>query len=662
MTRRTKVLALLVTVGGAVALGLIARLLPAYRWMFEPLAFALLLLVVLVLIVRGLKVFLWRVGRRLAFSYFLIGIVPIPMVVLLFLFTAYLHAGYFLGHLYRDAVQGLELQLHQSAASQLGRFERGLRPPASDGEGTVFAFYRDGRRLGGSTVAPELWPAWLLARQDPVAEEEREAQAPFVVDAGGRATLVGAAVGDDMGILAIFDGDLEAELSRRADLVVRISDPEQPAESSPIRVSIGSHQFNFHGPLGGFRAQPVAAEGSVPAAPLPFWKRRLFWWTELAGPVPSLDTGITRYDYVAAALGGTAQTVYRHLFSSSAEVDTVVWGGLLAVTGLLSTLYAIALAMALSMIFTLSRAVNRLSRATDQVRDGEFSVRIPVRRHDQIGQLQRSFNQMAANLDELVVTATQKEVLERELQIASELQQSLLPSDLPAVEAVDFSSLFEPSAAIGGDYFDILDIGSGRLAVVIADVSGHGLPTGLRMAMLKAALTLLVEQGRTPVEILRKLDDMVRSQTGARYFVTLTMALIDPAEGTVELTNAGHPPTYLLRRGEVEEIVLPGPPLGGIGNAYGRRDIQLESGDALIWLSDGLIEALDWERRPFGYEGVVQALAGEARSAEQVRDRLIAAVARHTGTQPIDDDRTLLVMTYRPDDSTAAGTPSPSVE
>jgi serine phosphatase RsbU (regulator of sigma subunit) len=664
----------------AVLLWLGGRALATWGWVLQAVALALLLAVTLTLLYRGTKLFLWRVGRRLAVSYFLIGVLPIPMVSLLFLDTAYIHSGYFLGHLYRDAVSELTLELELAATDQVERLARGRQPVADDGAQTAFAIYRDRRRVAGFEEAPATWPEWLFAAAQTAPEEEiatREAPAPFVTLDDGTPTLVSGVEQDRIAVLAIFHGDIEAELARRANIVVKLSDPEATEDSSPIRVSIGEREFTFQEPLLGLRRTDEAIEtaaaepgaGGEPATATdpgavarteeektPLWDRRIIWWSELAGPIPDLADGSTRYDYIAAALGGTPRTVYRHLFSSSAEVDAAVWGSLLGIAGLLSTIYGIALAMALMMIFTLSRAVNHLSRATDQVRDGEFSIRIPVRRHDQIGELQRSFNSMAENLDSLVLTATQKELLERELTIARDLQQSLLPSDLPELEAVDIATLFEPSAAIGGDYFDIFELPSDRLAVIVADVSGHGLPTGLRMAMLKSALTLLVEQGKRPTEILEALDRMVRTQSDSRYFITLTIGILDLAAGTLELTNAGHPPTYVLRDGEVEEVVLPGPPLGGLGTAYGRRSLDLMPGDTLVWLSDGLIEAMDWEKRVFGYDGVRRALEGDATSAQQVRDRLVDAVARHTGTQPIDDDRSLVVMTYRPTSS------SPSVE
>jgi serine phosphatase RsbU (regulator of sigma subunit) len=143
------------------------------------------------------------------------------------------------------------------------------------------------------------------------------------------------------------------------------------------------------------------------------------------------------------------------------------------------------------------------------------------------------------------------------------------------------------------------------------------------------------------------------------------LSLVNLRTGTLRIYNAGHPPTYLLRGGEVREILLPGSPLGGLGRTYGRADIPLHRGDVLVWLSDGLIEATGADGEPFGYDAVLAALgkggkggtAGE--SAADVRNRLLAAVDRYVGDEPPSDDRTLVVMRYR---GLAAGVSSDSGE
>jgi serine phosphatase RsbU (regulator of sigma subunit) len=641
---------------------------------------------------RLLRAALWKVGRRLAFSYFLIGVVPIPLLFLLLGAAGYLLSGFLLGHLYADAAAAVHADLQRAAEVRLAAAGRGLAATPGEGEAMAFALYRDGRRVAGDGRLPAAWPSWVAsapaaavalpadadlpaapaaAAPEPAKPEaeaggrvskgalapRKEKAIPFFHLGGENPTLAVAAGDADLGVVALYTGDLEAELSARSDVWVNLYLPAAPGAPSPMRVQVGGHEFSLQLSASPERAVEAAeffaaravardAEGRPS-----LWDRPLLWWTETAGPLLSLADGTPVASYFGVTLNGSVRTVRNHLFSTSADFDAKVWGALLFLAFLLFDVYVVAALMAVVMIYALSRAVNRLSRATAAVRGGDFSVRIPAKRRDQVGELQRSFNQMAANLEGLVATATEKELLEKELAIARTLQRSLLPQALPAGEAVEFSLLFAPSAAIGGDYFDVFHLGDGRLAVVVADVSGHGLPSGLRMAMLKAALTILVEEGKPPEEILGRLDDVVRAGEDTRLFVTATLALFDLASGELEITNAGHPPTYLLRGPAVEEIALPGSPLGGLGRTYGRRTVALGAGDLAVWLSDGLIEAADAQGRPFGYDGVTAALeaaaAAGATTAAAVRDRLLATVEAHTGGRAVEDDRTMVVMRFR---------------
>lgn len=628
----------------AVAL-LIQLQIPVLTTLLEIGLLAVFVLLLLWLFWRGSRKLLWRVGRRLAFSYFLIGLLPIPMGFLMLWITGYLLNGFFLGHLYRDAVEGLRQELSSAAQAQLVTGDR----PTGGLPDTEVAVYRDGTRQGGSALAPIAWPDWLEAERAMSQSEapRRETVAPYVALPDGRPTFAVTAGSAEDGVLVIYTGDLGRELSERSDVWIDLIRSDAPEQPSLYQVQLGTRRIPIR-PLNLTRGGAGRDEffGLQKEEELPFFDRPRVWWGELAPPLRSLDDGSKVAEYVVASLNGSPSASFRHFFSSSAEVDTAVWAGLIAITGLLTTIYVVAVGMALIIIIALSRAVNRLSSATTSVSEGDFSVRIPVKRQDQIGQLQRDFNQMTEHLEQLVDTAAQKELIDKELSLARDIQERLLPMDLPKAESIEFATLFEPSAAIGGDYFDILRIDEDRLAVVIADVSGHGLPTGLRMAMLKAALVILVEESKPPPEILRRLSDLIRDSKERRYFVTSTIAVVNFRTGRMELTNAGHPPTYLLRDGEVEEIVLPGPPLGTLGGNYGQRVVQLEAGDIVVWLSDGLIEAADQAMDPFGYDSIVDVLCGPAESPEEVRDRLLAAVERHTAGRPADDDRTLVAMRF----------------
>lgn len=599
---------------------------------------------------RLYRKFLYKVGRRLAFSYFLLGVLPIPLLLLLFTVLAYILGGFYMGHLYRDAAQSLQLELSSLAKARLDLLA-GNRPPRQEGTTPeiAFGYYRDGKRIAGDKRTPAAWPAWTEKSQ-PSERGTRgvawEAIPQFISQGDGRPTLAAIISKEGSGVVALYLGDLDLELSRRASLWIETYRSDDP-DLDVISLQVSNRKI----PVQSLRREQQAAEATKFFKDLSsgekFWDDPVLSWGEISGPLVDLRTGERVAEYLAANLNGTPRTVLRYLFSSAAEIDALAWITLLIVAFLLFDVYAAAALMAMFMIVGLSRAVNRLSRATEAVRQGDFSVRIPVRRRDQVGDLQRSFNEMAGNLETLVGTAAQKEVLEKELALARNLQKALLPSDLPAGGGVEFASLFEPSAAIGGDYFDVLRLSEDELAVIIADVSGHGLSSGLRMAMLKAALLILVEETREPEEILRRLDAVVRSDRQSRFFVTATLGLCNLKTGTLVLTNAGHPPTYRVRGPEVEEILLPSSPLGGLGNRYGRATLQLAPGDIVVWLSDGLIEAVSGAGEPFGYDSVAKALAGRAgESAVDVRNRLLAAVERHAGDQPAGDDRTLMVMRW----------------
>jgi serine phosphatase RsbU (regulator of sigma subunit) len=168
------------------------------------------------------------------------------------------------------------------------------------------------------------------------------------------------------------------------------------------------------------------------------------------------------------------------------------------------------------------------------------------------------------------------------------------------------------------------------------------------MAMIKAALTILVEEEQQPAAILARLDRLLRrSALEGPGFVTATLTFLDLTCGRVEIVNAGHPPTYLLRGGSVREILLPGSPLGALGSHYGSTELDLVPGDALVWLSDGFIEATDPEGEVFGYERTASSLSGECENPAMVRDRLLRTVDRYTLGRAPEDDRTMVVMRFR---------------
>src|SRR6185503_1983383 len=220
----------------------------------------------------------------------------------------------------------------------------------------------------------------------------------------------------------------------------------------------------------------------------------------------------------------------------------------------------------------------------------------------------------------------EKERLQSEIAIAASIQRNLLPKEGPKFRGVSFSAHFEPTTSIGGDYYDVFNLDKSKLAVAIGDVSGHGLSTGLVMAMVKAAITTLIEEGADEASLFRRLNELVFRSTERRAFMTLAFTIFDLEHGTIRHTNAGHLYPYLLRQGSAPRpIEAPSLPLG-VRSVLATHtvEVDLQEGDAIVYLSDGIIEAQDENGDPLGFDQLEALLAKETdRSPSAIRDAIL---------------------------------------
>jgi sigma-B regulation protein RsbU (phosphoserine phosphatase) len=316
---------------------------------------------------------------------------------------------------------------------------------------------------------------------------------------------------------------------------------------------------------------------------------------------------------------------------------------------LLLVFYAMAVLFAAVLIFSITRAVNRIEKGTKAVERGDFTYRIAMKPQNQLGEMAQSFDRMTESIATLLVNVAENERLQSEIEIAASIQRNLLPKEGPQFRGVSFSAHFEPTASIGGDYYDVFNIDKTRLAVAIGDVSGHGLSTGLVMAMVKAAITTLVEEGAEETSLFHRLNDLVFRSTERRAFMTLAFTIFDLEKGTIRHTNAGHLYPYLLREGQPPRgIEVPSLPLGVRSTiSTHTAEVDLQEGDAIVYLSDGIVEAQDEHGEPFGFDQLEGLLSRSVdRSPSTIRDQILAAVARHCGTRPADDDRTVMILRF----------------
>ena len=235
-----------------------------------------------------------------------------------------------------------------------------------------------------------------------------------------------------------------------------------------------------------------------------------------------------------------------------------------------------------------------------------------------------------------------------ELEVARGVQRELMPRQTPPLPGWRFAHSYRTANEVGGDYYDFLPVEGGRLGVVIGDASGHGMAAGLVMAVAAAPLRTVIEIDPSPAAVARLLNRALYRAGQRRNFMTLFYGLLEPQSGRFDYVCAGHPYPLLVRSGGgVEELGSGALPLGVRPEIELRcATLDLGPGDRLVLYSDGLPEAMSGPApgaTAFGFERL-RACAVEPGEAQVVHDRILAAYARHVGSEPLGDDLSLVVL------------------
>jgi len=235
-----------------------------------------------------------------------------------------------------------------------------------------------------------------------------------------------------------------------------------------------------------------------------------------------------------------------------------------------------------------------------------------------------------------------------ELETARRIQSSILPDLPPSLYGVQIAHAYLPASEVGGDFYDVLALEDGRLAIAVGDVAGHGVSSGLVMSMAKSALAVQVTFDPDVAAVFGTLNRTIFQSARKRLLATLCYALLDPRKRELLYASAGHLYPYRISAaGEVLALESIAYPLGVRGELKVEpRAAQLSPGDTLFLFSDGLVEARpEGTDQLFGFERLEQSLARHAHhSVEGLRDGLLADLTRFTGNAPREDDQTILVL------------------
>ncbi len=305
----------------------------------------------------------------------------------------------------------------------------------------------------------------------------------------------------------------------------------------------------------------------------------------------------------------------------------------------------------------LTGPISELERDVERISDGDLEYRAKIYDNDEIGDLAQSFNNMAVSMKEYILdfaeVTAERERIGAELNIATKIQEDLLPCIFPDRGELDIYATMTPAKEVGGDFYDFFPIDFDHIALVIADVSGKGVPAALFMAIAKTLIKNRSQMGGTPAEILGAVNDQLCEESKAELFVTVWLGILEISTGKMAAVNAGHEYPALKRRGGAYHLMkLPNSPAVATleGMRFRENHFTLNHGDCLFLYTDGVVEATRVENEKeelYGTERMIEALS---RHGEEPVDELLVSMKREVdafiGDSPQFDDLTMLALKY----------------
>lgn len=410
------------------------------------------------------------------------------------------------------------------------------------------------------------------------------------------------------------------------------------------------------------RGTPVE-EADLPDAPLAApgrgWLEQPRSWFAFLDML-DWDSGAT--GHVAATIGMSPAEIIRRVSATPVRIgdysiSQILFALLSVVGGLFFVIEAVAFFMGLSLARSITGSVHELFVGTERVRQQDFSYKIPIRTRDQLGDLAQSFNDMTTSIESLLGEKAEKDRLEEELRVARRIQMSLLPQRDLAVPGLDIVGVCEPAREVGGDYYDVLPLGGGRVGILVADVSGKGASAALYMAELKGLMLALSARHASPRALLIEADRILSRHLDGKSFITITYGVVDLAARTFTYARAGHcpllhvpgrhngdrSPRLLAPDGMVLGLDLPDK--GMFARLLQEDVLPLGDGDVVLLFTDGVTEAMNGRLECFGEARLMAALeASPDQDFEELKAGILRRLQAFVGEAEPNDDLTMVLL------------------
>jgi sigma-B regulation protein RsbU (phosphoserine phosphatase) len=565
---------------------------------------------------RVIRQSIWRLRNRLYVTYVFIGVVPIVLILALGAVGCWILTG-------QIAVYLVTAELERRASA--------LAAPAA-----MIAHTRAADRL---TVTQQLDN--MLRERIPGFQVE-------IAGTDGQGTL--ASGWKDYTGYIVRDGQYySVAIVKAADATVAAM---SPVDSSILR--------NLGPQIGAFRVGSQGRfEGVVPPAAAGFERLdlRVNWYGQVA--IADWNKPQSRHGEVLWVTTRPS-AVLGTVFSSGLDTAQDATGIFLGILFLLLLGEMVSLVIGISLTRTITSAVHNLYEGTQRIGEGDFSWRIPVKGHDQLTELGKSFNNMTAQIENLVGIAKEKERLQSEVQIAGEVQNQLFPRSAPAMRTIELVGVCHAARMVSGDYYDYLALPDGNLALAIGDVAGKGISAALLMASIQSIMRTQLAAGLARAataggpaiaghlstsNMVAQLNRQLYASTSPEKYATFFFGIYDDQTRVLTYTNAGHLQPLVLHNGQARQLEVTGTVVGAFPTMrYEEQTVQLHAGDLLIAYTDGVTEPENAYGEEFGADRLMEtALRHQNSEPKEIIGKIIEAVTQWSSSPERPDDMTLIV-------------------
>jgi len=368
-----------------------------------------------------------------------------------------------------------------------------------------------------------------------------------------------------------------------------------------------------------------------------------------------LESGVTVLEINAPVLDAAGKTLCTaHFFIDNAAVRTAVRSARWSEARSLAVIWLIGGAGLFLLIILVMNPFRRLSEWVKQLGQPGVADEMDIDTTTEIGEIAQAFSDITLKLRESQVNLAEQERLQKEMQVAQEIQQTLLPGSFPEIEGYGISSYYAAAKEVGGDYYDFVEVDKDTLGIVVADVSGKGVPGSLVMTMIRTALRTEARGIKDAAEVLARVNDFVVNDMKKGMFVTLFYVIIDSKKRRLNYASAGHNPMILYRASRNKTYYLNphGFPIGIslpdknlFRNTIESDTLSLNEGDILLIYTDGVTEAMNSRRHLYGEERFLNVIREHGHmAAEDFVNKLHEDLLSFTEGTSQSDDITLVAI------------------